>query len=108
MLNLGAHARRIVQQQKFRIPKVEANVTDKFMSTLSNYILNDAIRGLKQEAAEENYQIDEVDFTKENLEALDDSEVARKVTRSNEIMFGIFARRPSDIRCNVTNALFYH
>ncbi|KAF9099042.1 Cofactor of BRCA1 [Mortierella sp. AD031] len=79
MLNLGAHARRIVQQQKFRIPKVEAIVTDKFMSTLSNYILNDAIRGLKQEAAEENYPVDEVDFTKENFEALDDSEVARKL-----------------------------
>lgn len=80
MLNLGAHARRIVQQQKFRIPKVEANVTDKFMSTLNSYILNDAIRSLKQDS-EEPYQIDEVEFTEENLVALDDSEVARKVTR---------------------------
>ncbi|KAG0288577.1 hypothetical protein BGZ96_007695 [Linnemannia gamsii] len=78
MLNLGAHARRIVQQQKFRIPKVEANVTDKFMSTLNSYILNDAIRILKQDS-EEPYQIDEVDFTEENLVALDDSEVARKL-----------------------------
>ncbi|KAK5823204.1 cofactor of BRCA1-domain-containing protein [Linnemannia elongata] len=78
MLNLGAHARRIVQQQKFRIPKVEANVTDKFMSTLNSYILNDAIRSLKQDS-EEPYQIDEVEFTEENLVALDDSEVARKL-----------------------------
>lgn len=59
---------------------MEANVTDKFMSTLNSYILNDAIRSLKQDS-EEPYQIDEVEFTEENLVALDDSEVARKVAR---------------------------
>ncbi|KAG0301041.1 Cofactor of BRCA1 [Dissophora globulifera] len=78
MLNLGAHARRIVQNQKFRIPKVEANVVDKFMTTLSNCILDDTLSMLKQDI-DENVQYEEVEFTEDNLVALDDSEVARKI-----------------------------
>ena len=78
MLNLGAHARRIIQNQKFRIPKVEANVVDKFMTTLSNCILDDTLSMLKQDV-DDNVQYEEVEFTEDNLVALDDSEVARKV-----------------------------
>ncbi|KAF9579037.1 Cofactor of BRCA1, partial [Lunasporangiospora selenospora] len=78
MLNLGAHARRIIQQQKFRIPKVEANVIDKFMTTLSNCILDDTLGQLKQDA-DENVEYEAVEFTEDNLVALDDSEVARKL-----------------------------
>lgn len=78
MLNLGAHARKIVQNQKFRIPKVETNVSDKFMTTLSNCILDDTLGALKQDM-EENVQYEEVEFSEDNLVALDDSEVARMV-----------------------------
>ncbi|KAI7830362.1 cofactor of BRCA1-domain-containing protein [Gamsiella multidivaricata] len=78
MLNLGAHARRIIQNQKFRIPKVEANVSDKFMTTLSNCILDDTLGMLKQDV-DENVEYEEVEFTEDNLVALDDSEVARKI-----------------------------
>lgn len=78
MLNLGAHARKIVQNQKFRIPKVEANVSDKFMTTLSNCILDDTLGALKQDM-EENVQYEEVEFSEDNLAALDDSDVARMV-----------------------------
>ncbi|KAF8924314.1 Cofactor of BRCA1 [Dissophora ornata] len=78
MLNLGAHARRIIQNQKFRIPKVEANVVDKFMTTLSNCILDDTLSMLKQDV-DDNVQYEEVEFTEDNLVALDDSEVARKI-----------------------------
>lgn len=78
MLNLGAHARKIVQNQKFRIPKVEANVSDKFMTTLSNCILDDTLGALKQDM-EESVQYEEVEFSEENLAALDDSDVARMV-----------------------------
>ncbi|KAK3818641.1 MAG: cofactor of BRCA1-domain-containing protein [Benniella sp.] len=78
MLNLGAHARKIVQNQKFRIPKVEANVSDKFMTTLSNCILDDTLGALKQDM-DENVQYEEVEFSEENLVALDDSEVARMI-----------------------------
>ncbi|KAG0270513.1 Cofactor of BRCA1 [Actinomortierella ambigua] len=77
-LNLGAHARRIIQQQKFRIPRVEALVTDKFFTTLSNCILDDTLGQLKQEV-DESSSADEVHFTEDNLAALDDSEVARKL-----------------------------
>ncbi|KAI1315056.1 Cofactor of BRCA1 [Mortierella claussenii] len=78
MLNLGAHARRIIQNQKFRIPKVDANVSDKFMTTLSNCILDDTLGMLKQDV-DENVEYEEVEFTEDNLVALDDSEVARKI-----------------------------
>ncbi|KAI9240103.1 MAG: cofactor of BRCA1-domain-containing protein [Podila humilis] len=78
MLNLGAHARRIIQQQKFRIPKVEAIVTDKFLTMLTNCILDDTLGQLKREA-EENVEYEIVEFTEDNLVALNDSEVARKL-----------------------------
>ncbi|KAF9420179.1 Cofactor of BRCA1 [Podila epigama] len=78
MLNLGAHARRIIQQQKFRIPKVEAIVTDKFMAVLTNCILDDTLGMLKRDA-DENVEYEVVEFTEDNLIALDDSEVARKL-----------------------------
>ncbi|KAG0013837.1 Cofactor of BRCA1 [Podila clonocystis] len=78
MLNLGAHARRIIQQQKFRIPKVEAIVTDKFLTMLTNCILDDTLGQLKREA-EENVEYEVVEFTEDNLVALNDSEVARKL-----------------------------
>lgn len=83
MLNLGAHARRIIQQQKFRIPKVEAIVTDKFLTMLTNCILDDTLGQLKREA-EENVEYEVVEFTEDNLVALNDSEVARKVCWSYE------------------------
>ncbi|KAG0237741.1 Cofactor of BRCA1 [Actinomortierella wolfii] len=76
-LNLGAHARRIIQQQKFRIQRVDPNVTDKFFTTLSNCILDDTLGQLRQEV-DENTHTEEVQFTEDNLIALDDSEVARK------------------------------
>ncbi|KAF9432884.1 Cofactor of BRCA1 [Entomortierella beljakovae] len=78
MLNLGAHARRIIQNQKFRIPKVDSNVSEKFMTTLSNCILDDTLGMLKQDM-DENVEYEEVQFTEDNLVALDDSEVARKI-----------------------------
>ncbi|KAF9970137.1 Cofactor of BRCA1 [Actinomortierella ambigua] len=77
-LNLGAHARRIIQQQKFRIPRVETIVTDKFFTTLSNCILDDTLGQLRQEV-DESTAVEEVQFTEDNLAALDDSEVARKL-----------------------------
>ncbi|KAG0244567.1 Cofactor of BRCA1 [Actinomortierella wolfii] len=77
-LNLGAHARRIIQQQKFRIQRVDPNVTDKFFTTLSNCILDDTLGQLRQEV-DENTHTEEVQFTEDNLIALDDSEVARKL-----------------------------
>jgi hypothetical protein len=87
MLNLGAHARKIVQNQKFRIPKVEANVSDKFMTTLSNCILDDTLGALKQDM-DENVQYEEVEFSEENLVALDDSEVARMVRHHQQASNG--------------------
>ena len=93
MLNLGAHARRIIQNQKFRIPKVEANVSDKFMTTLSNCILDDTLGMLKQDM-DENVEYEEVEFTEDNLVALDDSEVARKVRcHSRQMCIDIFLSR---------------
>ncbi|KAF9940917.1 Cofactor of BRCA1 [Mortierella alpina] len=78
MLHLGSHARKIVQQQRFRIPKVEASVLEKFMTTMTNCILDDTLGMLKQDM-DENVEYEEVKFTEENLAALDDSEVARKL-----------------------------
>ncbi|KAF9989706.1 Cofactor of BRCA1 [Mortierella antarctica] len=68
----------IVQQQRFRIPKVEASVLEKFMTTMTNCILDDTLGMLKQDM-DENVEYEEVKFTEENLAALDDSEVARKL-----------------------------
>ncbi|KAG0212576.1 Cofactor of BRCA1 [Mortierella sp. GBA30] len=89
MLNLGSHARRIVQQQKFRIPKVEANVLDKFMTTMSNCILDDTLGQLKQDM-DENVEYEEVKFTDDNLVALDDSEVARKSRKWQTVIINEF------------------
>ncbi|KAG0347123.1 Cofactor of BRCA1 [Podila humilis] len=78
MLNLGAHARRIINSQKFRIPKVESIVTEKFLTMLTNCILDDTLGQLKREA-DENVEYEIVEFTEDNLIALNDSEVARKL-----------------------------
>ncbi|KAF9291384.1 Cofactor of BRCA1 [Mortierella alpina] len=89
MLHLGSHARKIVQQQRFRIPKVEASVLEKFMTTMTNCILDDTLGMLKQDM-DENVEYEEVKFTEENLVALDDSEVARKLRKWQNVIMNEF------------------
>ncbi|KAF9559690.1 Cofactor of BRCA1 [Mortierella alpina] len=106
MLHLGSHARKIVQQQRFRIPKVEASVLEKFMTTMTNCILDDTLGMLKQDM-DENVEYEEVKFTEENLVALDDSEVARKgelremyaklVAEAAMLSGGRYKMKPEDI-----------
>lgn len=79
MLNLGAHARKILQTQKFRIPKVDSVVTEKFLGVLSNCILDDALNQLQK--AEDSAELDSVASADGMIESLDDSEVARKVNK---------------------------
>jgi len=79
MLNLGAHARKILQTQKFRIPKVDAVVTEKFLGVLSNCILDDALNQLQK--ADDSAELDSVASADGMIESLDDSEVARKVKK---------------------------
>ncbi|KAG0250518.1 Cofactor of BRCA1 [Mortierella polycephala] len=78
MINFGAHAKKVIQYRKYKIPKVEVNVIDRFMTTMSNCILDDTLRSLRQ-SAEESAGYEEVEFTPENLTTLNDSEVARKL-----------------------------
>ncbi|KAG0042611.1 Cofactor of BRCA1 [Gryganskiella cystojenkinii] len=77
MLNLGAHSRRILQTQKFRIPKVDAVVTEKFTHVLSDCILEDTIRQLKQ--VDDNTEVKSIESSDGVMESLDESEVARKL-----------------------------
>ncbi|KAK9692718.1 hypothetical protein K7432_014216 [Basidiobolus ranarum] len=81
ILNLGYHARIMIQTRSFKIPKVDKEVTSKFYSAMGGLIADDIHR---EENAKKNIGIEDEEvfaeaLTESEIAVLGRSEVARKI-----------------------------